>query len=243
MGGDAMTAISSFSSRPRLARVGVWAMAIAVVVTIPDVFAATTTASAAPASNVASLPSVALAPSVAPIDDPIADSAQTALDLALRDVDAGGVASTTYLVARALVADQVGARLWTPGRLFDEAWGRADMEHQVALLSALSQLGVPYRRYASNPGVGFDCSGLTSYAWSAAGFTLPRSSTAQIRMAEPRTIDTAQAGDILRYPGHVMMWLGVGQAIIHAPFPGRHVEIKFLANRSMKRSKFGDPTE
>ena len=237
MGGDAMTAISSFPARPRLTRLGLRAMAIAVVVTVPGVFATTTTASAATA------PSVAPARSVAPIDDPIAESAQTALDLAIRDVDSGGVPSATYLVARALVADQVGARLWTPGHLFNEAWGRADMEHQIALLSALSQLGVPYRRNASNPGVGFDCSGLTSYAWSAAGFTLPRSSTAQIRMAEPRTIDTAQAGDILRYPGHVMMWLGVGQAIVHAPFTGRHVEIKFLANRSMKRSKFGDPTE
>ena len=145
MGGDAMTAISSFPACPRPTRLGLRAMAIAVVVTVPGVFATTTTASAAPA------PSVAPARSVAPIDDPIAESAQTALDLAIRDVDSGGVPSATYLVARALVADQVGARLWTPGHLFNEAWGRADMEHQIALLSALSQLGVPYRRNASTP--------------------------------------------------------------------------------------------
>jgi len=62
-------------------------------------------------------------------------------------------------------------------------------------------------------------------------------------VAEPRTIFTAQAGDLMRYPGHVMMWLGVGQAIIHSPFAGRNVEVKVLSSRSMQRSKFGDPTE
>jgi hypothetical protein len=125
-----MTAISSFPARPRLTRLGLRAMAIAVVVTVPGVFATTTTASAAPA------PSVAPARSVAPIDDPIAESAQTALDLAIRDVDSGGVPSATYLVARALVADQVGARLWTPGHLFNEAWGRASNRAVVGTLTA-----------------------------------------------------------------------------------------------------------
>jgi hypothetical protein len=35
----------------------------------------------------------------------------------------------------------------------------------------------------------------------------------------------------------------VGKAIIHSPRSGRVVEIKFMANYSMKRSKVGDPTE
>jgi cell wall-associated NlpC family hydrolase len=93
------------------------------------------------------------------------------------------------------------------------------------------------------PGIGFDCSGLTSFAWSQAGFSIPRNSTQQIRAADPRTKDTAQAGDLLRYPGHVMMWLGVGQAVIHSPRPRQFVEVKILTPRSMKRSTFGDPTE
>lgn len=176
----------------------------------------------------------------APIDDPIADLAVVALE-ALR---AGGTtAAPEYVAARARLAAAVGGRLWTPGESFDQAWARADIDHQLALMAALTQLGVPYRRNALAPGVAFDCSGLTSFAWSEAGFDIPRNSTAQIRAAEPRNIFTAQAGDLMRYPGHVMMWLGVGQAIIHAPFTGRHVEIKVLGSRSMSRSKFGDPTE
>jgi cell wall-associated NlpC family hydrolase len=159
------------------------------------------------------------------------------------DVAGGGQLSSAYVAARSELAAKVGLRLWTPGEQFEQAWARADLEHQLAVLGALTQLGVPYKRNASLPGVGFDCSGLTTFAWSMAGFQLPRNSTAQIRAAEPRTFATAQAGDLVRYPGHVMMWLGVGQAIIHSPYPGRHVEIKFLGNRSMKRSKVGDPTE
>lgn len=185
----------------------------------------------------------AVAPSLVRVSDPIAEDAARAVAALRLDIASGGALSVEYLAARAEVADQVGARLWTPGEQFDEAWGRADLEHQMAVLAALTQLGVPYKRNTSLPGVGFDCSGLTTFAWSLAGFQLPRNSTAQIRAAEPRTFTTAQAGDLVRYPGHVMMWLGVGQAIIHSPHPGRYVEIKFLGNRSLKRSKVGDPTE
>ncbi len=185
----------------------------------------------------------AVSPSLVRVNDPIAEDAARAVAALRLDIAAGGVPSAEYLAARAEVADQVGARLWTPGEQFDAAWGRADLEHQMAVLGALTQLGVPYKRNASLPGVGFDCSGLTTFAWSLAGFQLPRNSTAQIRAAEPRTFATAQAGDLVRYPGHVMMWLGVGQAIIHSPHPGRYVEIKFLGHRSLKRSKVGDPTE
>jgi hypothetical protein len=40
-----------------------------------------------------------------------------------------------------------------------------------------------------------------------------------------------------------MMWLGVGQAVIHSPQPRQFVEVRILATRSMNRSTFGDPTE
>lgn len=186
---------------------------------------------------------VTVAPAAVRLSDPIADVATRALSLLRRDIAGGDALSAEYVAARAELAAAVGTRLWTPGEQFELAWSRADREHQVAVLGALTQLGVPYKRNASLPGVGFDCSGLTTFAWSMAGFQLPRNSTAQIRAAEPRTFDTAQAGDLVRYPGHVMMWLGVGKAIIHSPHPGRHVEIKFIANYSLKRSKVGDPTE
>ena len=65
------------------------------------------------------------------------------------------------------------------------AWAAADHRHQVAVLAALVQLGAPYRSYSSHPSVGFDCSGLTSWAWRRAGVTIPRSSGDQIAAAAP----------------------------------------------------------
>jgi len=209
-------------------------MAVAVALVVAPAWGGVPAVSAAP---------VAVAPAAVRRSDPIADVATRALSLLRRDIAGGDALSAEYVAARAELAAAVGARLWTPGEQFELAWSRADREHQVAVLGALTQLGVPYKRNASRPGVGFDCSGLTTFAWSMAGYQLPRNSTAQIRAAEPRTFDTAQAGDLVRYPGHVMMWLGVGKAIIHSPRSGRVVEIKFMANYSVKRSKVGDPTE
>jgi len=85
--------------------------------------------------------SVAIAAPVvaAPIDDPLADLAQVALELLPPN---GNPSTPEYLAARSRLADAVGMRLWTPGKLFNEAWGRADNEHQRALLAALTQLGV-----------------------------------------------------------------------------------------------------
>ena len=94
-----------------------------------------------------------------------------------------------------------------------------------------SQLGVAYRRNTSKAGEGFDCSGLTTYAWAQAGVTLVRQSAAQIRAAAPRTWETAQAGDLVYYPGHVSMYLGVDRLIVHSPYTGRNVEVDHVPKR------------
>ena len=44
----------------------------------------------------------------------------------------------------------------------------------------------------------------------------------------------------MQYPGHVMMWLGVDRAMVHAPYTGRNVEVDMWSTR--RRVKFGDPT-
>ena len=49
----------------------------------------------------------------------------------------------------------------------------------IAVRAAYSQLGVPYRYAGATPGVAFDCSGLTMWAWSRAGVSLPHYSKAQ----------------------------------------------------------------
>ncbi len=136
----------------------------------------------------------------------------------------------------------VGTRLGVDQVRLDAAWIAADHSHQVALLSALTQVGVPYRRNMSKVGVGFDCSGLTAYAWGQAGLDIAHHSTTQLRNAAARTITTAQAGDLVYFPGHVMLWLGVDTNVVHAPRRGHPVELWQISDRSMRHTKFGDPT-
>ena len=53
--------------------------------------------------------------------------------------------------------------------------------------SALTQVGVPYHRNTSKVGVGFDCSGLTTYAWGQSGVELAASERhADLRNAAAR---------------------------------------------------------
>ena len=183
---------------------------------------------------------------VIPDIDPLAFSATQTLEQLREDLirfDGSAEITMSFMRLRRATAELVADRLALDPDELEAAWADSDINHQTALLAALTQVGTPYKRFTMKPGIGFDCSGLTSFAWSQAGFSIPRNSTQQIRAADPRTPDTAQAGDLLRYPGHVMMWLGVGQAVIHSPRPREFVEVKILAQRSMKRSIFGDPTE
>jgi len=174
--------------------------------------------------------------------DPVAFEAGAALvQLQLLGFQRDGRAEwAAYVAARDAVAAKVASRLGVDVVRMQVAWASADLAHQTALLAALTQLGVPYRRNTSQEGVGFDCSGLTTYAWAKAGHTLTRQSGVQIREAAPRTPDTAQAGDLVQYPGHVMMWLGVDTTIVHAPYTGRTVEVDHATTR--RSLKFGDPT-
>jgi len=117
-------------------------------------------------------------------------------------------------------------------------WAAVDRRHQVAVLVALRQLGVEYRSYQAHPSVGFDCSGLTYWSWHRAGVTIPRSSGDQIAAAAPRRRVTARPGDLVHYPGHVSMYLGVAGAIVHASDPEADIELSFVSNRV----RWGDPT-
>ena len=93
--------------------------------------------------------------------------------------------------------------------------------------AALAQQGVPYRYAASSPGVAFDCSGLTAYAWGQAGVGLPHQSRAQFAATPRVPISQAQAGDLLFFYSpisHVSIYLGNGTQV-HAPSTGKLVSI------------------
>jgi len=175
-------------------------------------------------------------------DDPLAPIAQAALEQLVQFGSTGmqGVRGA-YDEVRHTIAVTVAERLGLDAATLESAWRTAYVAHQEALMGALSQLGVPYRHNTSKPGVGFDCSGLTTYAWAQAGVALPRQSGSQINMIAKRSLDTAQAGDIVYYPGHAMMWLGVDTAIVHAPYTGRTVEVDFVS-KGHRSLRIGDPT-
>jgi cell wall-associated NlpC family hydrolase len=97
----------------------------------------------------------------------------------------------------------------------------------TAINAAMSQLGVPYKYASSQPGVAFDCSGLTHYAWGQAGVYLPRNSRAQAGATPHVPAASAQPGDLIFYYtpiSHVGIYLGGGQ-LVHAPNTGSVVSV------------------
>lgn len=148
-----------------------------------------------------------------------------------------------YFDALDAAAGATAAEIGVDTTAMRQAWRAADRVHQTALLSALTQLGVQYRSNTSEPGVGFDCSGLTTFAWAQAGFEIPRQSGSQISEAGARDASTAEAGDLVQYPGHVMLYLGVADAIVHSSNPENDVELWVLSGRRAGNVRYGDPTD
>jgi cell wall-associated NlpC family hydrolase len=112
--------------------------------------------------------------------------------------------------------------------------GPASGRAAAAIQAAYSQLGDPYVYGAGGPG-SFDCSGLTMFAWNAAGVSLPHSSSAQYSAARRVSSSELQPGDLVFYYSpisHVGIYVGGGR-IIHAPRPGRSVEIVGLHSMPM----------
>jgi peptidoglycan DL-endopeptidase CwlO len=79
----------------------------------------------------------------------------------------------------------------------------------AAIETALAQVGDRYDHGGSGPDV-FDCSGLTSYAYAAAGIVLPHSSRAQSQLGTQVSRSELQAGDLVFYGSPVAV-TGVDQ--------------------------------
>lgn len=97
---------------------------------------------------------------------------------------------------------------------------------RVAVDTALAQLGKPYEYAAAGPDR-FDCSGLTMFAWAAAGVKLPHSSRAQYAALPKVSRDQLAPGDLVFYGNpihHVGIYIG-GDRYVHAPQTGDVVKI------------------
>lgn len=95
--------------------------------------------------------------------------------------------------------------------------------------AAMAQLGKPYIWAAAGPG-SFDCSGLTQYAFAAAGIGLPHSSRMQSQMGQAVARDQLQPGDLVAFyspVSHIGIYVGNGQ-MVHAPTSGDVVKVSSI---------------
>jgi cell wall-associated NlpC family hydrolase len=116
---------------------------------------------------------------------------------------------------------------------------------EVAVCAALAVEGTQYVWGSADPSVGFDCSGLTSWAWAQAGVYLPHSSGAQHSSLPHVPLGQARAGDILYFfnpVSHVALYMGGGM-MIHArhPGPGGQVQVASISSYARPYSYVGRP--
>ena len=100
---------------------------------------------------------------------------------------------------------------------------------QVAVDTALAQVGDRYVYGATGPN-SFDCSGLTSYSYAAAGITIPRTSKAQSTFGTPVAKSDLKPGDLVFFyspVSHVGMYIGNGQ-MVHASTASKPVAVANL---------------
>jgi len=101
----------------------------------------------------------------------------------------------------------------------------------AAVAAAESQIGVPYQWGGESPGVGFDCSGLTQWAWGRAGVGIPRTAQDQYDASSHIPLGDLAPGDLVFWGGgpgsveHVGMYVGGGD-VVDAPQTGSDVQIQ-----------------
>jgi cell wall-associated NlpC family hydrolase len=105
----------------------------------------------------------------------------------------------------------------------------------TAVRVACEQKGKRYVYATEGPNT-FDCSGLMTYAWRAAGKTLTHQSGAQFRETARISKDQLQPGDLIFFysssnPSHVGMYIGNGM-MIHASRAGVPIGLKNVSKDS-----------
>ena len=105
----------------------------------------------------------------------------------------------------------------------------------VAIETAVAQRGDPYQHGGTGPDV-FDCSGLTAYAYAAAGITLPHSSRAQSQLGTQVSRAELLPGDLVFFYSpisHVGLYIGDGM-MVHARTYGSPVAVTSVDQRGFR---------
>jgi cell wall-associated NlpC family hydrolase len=118
------------------------------------------------------------------------------------------------------------------GGPYQPAWMQSGRAAAIAVAFAMRQLGKPYQWGAEGPAA-FDCSGLTSAAYLAAGVVIPRVAADQFYAGANVGVADLLPGDLVFYANdpanpatihHVGMYIGNG-LMVHAPHTGDVVRI------------------
>ena len=170
---------------------------------------------------------------------PLVRNAVAALTILMGTEDAR---TPAYLAMRKLVSDDVAERMDLDPERLHEAWSRSPRDHQIAVLTAMTQFGVRYVEGREDPYVQMDCSGLLWYAWRTAGVDMPRQAVSQLDPRMRIEPEDAVAGDVVGYGTHVHIYLGVEAAMIHAPFSGKAVRLKHMPESQLAISAWANPS-
>ncbi len=110
------------------------------------------------------------------------------------------------------------------------AGAAASQRAAAAFSAAQSRIGDPYVWGATGPS-SFDCSGLTQWAYSQAGVSLPRTTYEQADVGTRISESQLQPGDLVFFFGdlhHVGLYAGNGM-VLHAPHTGASVRYESIS--------------
>jgi murein DD-endopeptidase len=147
----------------------------------------------------------------------------------------------TFALAALLAAAALAAGCAsTPAAPTTAARGRLAIEPRVSDVAvggaiadvAMGMVGTRYRYGGTDPTQGFDCSGLVYYAYTQAGYEVPRTAQELFRAARKIAVGDADPGDLMFFQdqtklSHVGIYLGDGM-FVHAPANGQNVAVASL---------------
>jgi peptidoglycan DL-endopeptidase CwlO len=152
------------------------------------------------------------------LDALIAQLAAQDTDLATKKKDIEAQLANLQKLRQAAYGGSAGTGALRPAACPFEYIGGAP---GVAGKTACAQISKPYVWAADGPG-SFDCSGLTMYAWAAAGVRLRHYTKWQYDDTKRIGRADLRVGDLVFYYGdlhHVAIYVGGGW-VVHAPHPG-----------------------